>query len=254
MKRKITSVLLTAKMLAALLIMILASPAQAQINNEGENKPWKRQGPFKNNASEFSFGLVAGIFDVDELNSRLQAAGQPKFSSFDGSLPITYLRTLPGGWALGAEFMVFLDQRQENADVENRINYNNFKILAGKDFLKHENRRLIAYLGGGIGTSVFSSTLQNTENIDFDDMLLPGGPKNTLRTESLLWSMDFRMVYEWFTVKSSSNKYDKWSIIGGYHLPLSNRYRNVLSNSPEFRPAGPYIGWANSIGYHKIKN
>jgi hypothetical protein len=239
MIRKNTRAFYFAPLLVTLFAILLMIPAKAQIKGESESNSKQERRPFKNNASEFSYGFLIGYFDVSDLNGRLKTVGRPEFSSFNASLPINYQLTLPGGWALGAEFMILLDQREENSAVENRINYNNFKILVGKDFLRHENRRLIAYLGGGIGTSRFTSTQKNTQSIDFDAMLAPDGPRNTLLTESFLWSMDFRLVYEWFVIRSSGTKYDKWSIIGGYHLPLSNRYRSAIVNSPEFRPAGP---------------
>lgn len=254
MSKKSKSALLATKMVLVLFSFFLAVPLAAQVNTNGDNEMIRNQRPFKNNASEFSFGFLFGYYDVKDLNSRLKAAFQPEFPSIYASIPIQYQRTLSKGWILGAELILFLDHREENADVENRINYNNFKILAGKDFLKHENRRLIAFLGGGIGTSTFSSTLNNTESTDFDTMLSLGGPRNTLLTESVLWSMDFRLVYEWFDLRNSGTKYDKWSLIAGYHLPLSNRSRFPIGNSPEFRPAGPYIGWANILGYSKVRN
>jgi hypothetical protein len=207
----------------------------------------------KNSTSEFSFGLLVGIYQLDGFNDRLRAANLPTFSPLDGSVHFQYMKTLKGNWALSAEFGLSLSQTERNDEVENRLNYNSLRVFVGKDLLKDERRRLIPMLGGSFGESTFSSVLRNTEAVGFDDIISMQGPRNAALVNSILFGLDFRITYEWLDFLRSGEKYDKWSLIAGYHLPLTNNYRNPVNNMPEFRPAGPYIGYVNSFGFEKVK-
>jgi hypothetical protein len=224
--------------------------AQIETDRFGATKPLSdRSFPHnKNNSSEFSSMFGVSLKNLSEFNDRLAVNDAPTFNSVNVLAGFQYMKTIEGGWALAAEIIFDISQTKRNEFLQNQLTYNHFKVMGGKDLLKNEDRRLILFAGIGLGGSTFSSTLRRPEALSFDDIVSQIGPRNSGRVESTIFSTDFRLQYDRLHSLREGTKYDRWSWFLGYHLPFSTINRMSVTNIPDFRPQGVYLGWIHTWG------